>query len=107
MRQERSLDINIFTNALDLLEKGGLFLSMKSDAFRWKWLAICLTDAVYGFMIAALAGDNNKHVVASNSMSKRENETLRFLNKHGSSNTHLLVADELSVAWNNRALGCV
>lgn len=50
------LDIDVFGNALDNIEKTAMFLSNSKDSYRWKWATTALTNALYGFMICPCAG---------------------------------------------------
>jgi len=70
------LNINEFSNALDYLRKGQYFLSQFDDPFRWKWLTLCLSSALYGFMIAALGVSNYGAVVKYKKKDERKLEEL-------------------------------
>ncbi len=89
-REERYLDINEFRNAADYLEKAALFLSLVNDPFRWKWAAICLTDALYGFMISALVGSNYHRVVDWSRWSTKERRARDALDRQGTPKAYVL-----------------
>lgn len=61
-RPEGYLEIDEFTNALDYLQKAESFLRDTDDQFRWKWAALSLSNALYGFMICVL-GQGNLYAV--------------------------------------------
>jgi hypothetical protein len=52
------------TNALDYLEKAHFFISrLANDEWAWKWVAIALHGALYGFAISALKQGNLDNVL--------------------------------------------
>jgi hypothetical protein len=50
---ERFLEVNALTNAANYLESAAQFLQ-RDDDFKWKWVAIAIFHALYGFSIVAL-----------------------------------------------------
>ncbi len=73
------LKIDGFSNAVDNLEKSCYFMAQSDDPYRWKWIAICLTDALYGFMICALEGSNFERVVDMERMKLKDKKRLEEL----------------------------
>lgn len=51
---QTTFTIDEVLNALDSLETACLFLD-RADKFKWKWIAIALDHALYGFCISAIA----------------------------------------------------
>ena len=76
---EEYLKIDGFGNAVDNLEKCHHFIAQLDDPYRWKWIAICLTDALYGFMICALVGSNFERVVDMKRMKEKDKKRLEEL----------------------------
>jgi hypothetical protein len=55
------------TNALDYLERAVLFLQeTATDISNWKWVAIGLHGALYGFLVAATAGTDYTRILKKN-----------------------------------------
>jgi hypothetical protein len=63
--EDKWLHVNTFSNAVDSLERCRYFLNNQGDSFRWKWVAISLTDALYGLMILALSYGGRRDRVTS------------------------------------------
>ncbi len=52
------------TNALDYLERAGVFINeTSSDPKAWKWVILALHGALYGFAICACKGSSHDYVV--------------------------------------------
>lgn len=60
---EEVFTINHLDNAIDYLEMVNYFLEHIDSEWKWKWVAISLHQALYSFMICALAGTSPKHNV--------------------------------------------
>lgn len=89
------LDIDEFTNALDYLAKTESFLQHGADPFRWKWAALSLSNALYGFMICALTRGNYENVLTYKKMKKVDREILGILWDIGTADTVKLRHDIL------------
>lgn len=58
-------------NALDYLEKAYWFIQQTDkNIVAWKWVAICLSSALYSFAICALKGTNPRRVIHENNQGK-------------------------------------
>lgn len=75
--------VNEYTNAFDYLKKTELFLKASDDPFRWKWAAISLSSALYGFMVCALNRGNHRNVRDQSKLKKSIRIELRDLAERG------------------------
>jgi hypothetical protein len=58
------LRLSTETNALDYLEKAYWFIRKAADdKMSWKWIVLCLHDALYGFAICACKGTHDQSVI--------------------------------------------
>jgi len=76
--QGEYIEFNQETNAIDYLKKVLCFLkSIESKPENWKWVAISLHGALYGFAICSLRGTNNCSVSKDNGNLIKFDEALK------------------------------
>ena len=62
--KEAFLNVNATTNAIDYLESAAQFLEREDD-FKWKWIALAVYHALYGFCVVALEHSNPDWVLST------------------------------------------
>ena len=104
---EIALHTDDVTNAMDYLENAHRSIhETKNNPFSWKWAAISLHGALYGFAVATFGEDGRKHILNKNDWLDSIDTVLKkcqnsgyFQNRHGCKSLKFTVSQQKSIRF--------
>lgn len=93
--QGQYLELSRLSNAVDYLRKTEMFLKVENDDYAWKWICLCLTDALYGFLIWTLSEIHEHNVIAKKDVG-RAKKSLSAIDKQLPEWIRLAILDNIA-----------